>query len=286
MVVCPWARQMLLLNRNKASSRKGRIEVADVSKANSFGLAIGLQKGDLLLRIQGQDLQPQTAQQILENFTFNTKAGETVEIYVSRPGEAGEYEEILLSAPAQLISTPGMYSLSLMEEPTFEQLELRNQWMQANPVTARPEDVASVDAMVKSLYEVISGPAGERNWKRFHSLFKPESRMSAISGPADGPLKMVSMSPQEYQEKNGPNFMKSGFYEEELGRRTEQFGEIAHVWSAYQFRLKEEGKPAQRGINSIQLVYDQHRWWITNILWNSERPDNPIEEELLNVSAN
>lgn len=260
---------------------RGRIEIVDVSQVNDFGRAMGFRKGDLILQLQGQDVQAQNAQQVLEDYSINTRAGDTVNMVVDRRNEAGEYEQIRLSAPAQLISSEGLYSLSLMENPTFEQLELRNQWLQAKPVTARPEDVSSVDAIVKSLYDVISGPAGERNWKRFHSLFKPESRMAAISGPADGPLSMVSMTPKEYQEKNGPHFMRSGFYEEELGRRTQEFGEIAHIWSAYQFRLQENEQPAQRGINSIQLVYDQSRWWITSILWNSERPSNEIPEEML-----
>ena len=31
-----------------------------------------------------------------------------------------------------------------------------------------------------------------------------------------------------------------------------------------------------RGINSIQLVRDGKRWWIASVVWDTERPDNPI----------
>jgi hypothetical protein len=36
-----------------------------------------------------------------------------------------------------------------------------------------------------------------------------------------------------------------------------------------------------RGINSIQLWNDGKRWWIVNIFWQSETPDNPIPEKYL-----
>lgn len=262
------------------NQEQGRLEIADISQMNAFGRAMGYQQGDLILQIQGQDVQPENAQQVLEAYAANTKEGDTVVLVVGRKNEAGEIEEIELSAPAQLVSSQGMYTLSLMEDPTFEQLKLRNQWLQANPVTARPEDVNSIDALVETLYDVISGPAGERNWERFYSLFKPQARMQALA-PSNNGLFMVSMTPEEYKEQNAPFFMNSGFFEEEIGRTVDQFGEIAHIWSAYQFSTKENGEPEQRGINSIQLVFDQNRWWITNLLWNSERADNPIPAELL-----
>lgn len=268
------------------NQEQGRLEITNTSQMNDFGKAVGFETGDLLLRLQGQDILPQNAQALLEDYAASTKAGETVEIVVGRANEAGEYEEVVLSAPAQLVTSKGSFSLQLMENPTFEQMKLFNQWTQAEPVTARPADVASVDAIVNSLYDVISGPAGERDWERFHSLFKPAARMSAIAAQPGATPYMISMTPDEYQEKNAPFFMESGFFEEEIGRKSEKFGEIAHVWSAYQFKLKEDGEPAQRGINSIQLVFDQGRWWISNILWNSERPDNQIPEDLLKQQEN
>ena len=268
------------------NQEQGRLEITNTSQMNAFGKAIGFETGDLLLRLQGQDVLPQTAQALLEDYATNTKAGDTVEIVVGRANEGGEYEEVVLSAPAQLVSSKGSYSLKMMESLSFEQMKLFNQWTQANPVTARPEDVASVDAIVNSLYEVISGPAGERNWERFYSLFKPTARMSAIAAQPGSAPYMVSMTPEEYQEQNAPFFMESGFFEEEIGRRVEKFGKIAHVWSAYQFKVQENGEPSQRGINSIQLVNDQGRWWISNILWNSEKPGNEIPADLLKKEKN
>jgi hypothetical protein len=134
---------------------------------------------------------------------------------------------------------------------------------------------------MRTLYGVISGPAGERNWERFESLFTPQARMSALSKNQSGQQLFVSMTPEEYKQKNGPFFMQSGFWEEELGRQVIQFGELASVMSAYQFRTAEGGEPQQRGVNSIQLIKEQGRWWIASIIWNTEREDNPIPASLL-----
>lgn len=267
------------------NAEMGRLEVANTSQMNEFGKALGFRKGDLILQLQNEDLEAHNAQQILEAYATNTQSGDTVNVLVNRKNEAGEYEEVLLSAPAQLVSSKGLYTLSLMENPSFEQLKLRNHWLQADPVTAQPEDVNSIDAIVAALYDAISGPAGERDWERFHSLFKSKAMMQAMA-PSDGNPFLISMTPKEYQEKNAPFIMNSGFFEEEIGRSMNKFGEIAHIWSVYQFKTKADGAPEQRGINSIQLVYDQNRWWIVNLLWNPESPENPIPEELLDGKAN
>ena len=43
---------------------------------------------------------------------------------------------------------------------------------------AKPEDVASIDAIINARYASISGPAGHaRDWNRLRSPFLPEARM-------------------------------------------------------------------------------------------------------------
>ena len=37
-----------------------------------------------------------------------------------------------------------------------------------------------------------------------------------------------------------------------------------------------EAEPFARGVNSIQLVRQDGRWWVVTILWDVERPDQPI----------
>ncbi len=146
---------------------------------------------------------------------------------------------------------------------------------------AKPEDVQSVDAIIKALYDVISGPAGTRDWSRFQSLFIPEARLTATAKRPDGTYLYRSMTPQEYQERAGAAFAKEAFFESGVHNTVEQFGLIAHVWTTYESRHEKAGQPFARGINSIQLLNDGKRWWIVSILWDSERPDNPIPQKYL-----
>ncbi|HEY6148824.1 MAG TPA: hypothetical protein VIZ69_14050, partial [Thermoanaerobaculia bacterium] len=66
------------------------------------------------------------------------------------------------------------------------------------------------------------------------------------------------------------------FFEVETARRTVVFGDKAHVLSAYEGRRTPQGEPFLKGINGLQLYFDGRRWWIVSIVWDNERPDNPL----------
>jgi hypothetical protein len=147
---------------------------------------------------------------------------------------------------------------------------------------ALPTEVATVDAIVKTLYEVISGPAGQaRNWNKFRSLFRPEARLNSIGRDAIGRSRVLSMAQEDYIRNAGPSFVEKGFFEKELGRSTEKYGDMVHLLSAYETRYTPNGKVEARGVNSIQLIFKDDRYWIVNIMWNKETPENPIPEKLL-----
>jgi hypothetical protein len=85
------------------------------------------------------------------------------------------------------------------------------------------------------------------------------------------------MTPQEYRESSGAMLEERGFYEVEIGRTVEEFGNITHAFSAYSSRwTPEDPEPFARGINSIQLLEGTDRWYVLSIFWDSETPQNPI----------
>lgn len=153
----------------------------------------------------------------------------------------------------------------------------------AQSAPANPADVASIDAIIAALYDVISGPAGQaRDWDRFYSLFIDGARLIPTAIRPDGSRVMQVWTPQEYVGRAGASLERDGFFEQEIGRVTEEFGQIAHVFSAYDSkRTLADPTPFARGINSIQLRYDGARWYVVTIFWDSERPDNPIPSRYL-----
>jgi hypothetical protein len=147
---------------------------------------------------------------------------------------------------------------------------------------ANPKDVESLDAIVAAVYDVISGPPGARDWNRFNSLFAPDARLIAVRTPKDGGKpSLVVMTPKGYEERAGKHFLEHGFFEHEIGRKTDSFGAMTHVYTTYESRESKDGKAIDRGINSMEFFYDGTRWWCVQIYWDSERPGNPIPEKYL-----
>ncbi len=149
--------------------------------------------------------------------------------------------------------------------------------------SADPEDVSSIDAIIAALYDVISGPAGQkRDWDRFTSLMAPQARLIPTGQGPDGVVGYQAWSPDQYVSQAGVFLEDRGFFEIESARTTEEFGPIAHAFSTYESRWTlEDEEPFDRGINSIQLLNDGERWWIMNIFWAAEGSGLTIPDRYL-----
>ncbi len=148
----------------------------------------------------------------------------------------------------------------------------------AEAIEAAREDVESIDAIMTAIYDVISGPAGApRDWDRFRSLFHEGARLIPVG--ANG---ATAITPEEYVTRAGASFAENGFFESEIGRKTDRYGDIVHIFSAYEGkRNADDAEPFLRGVNSFQLLRHKGRWWIVTIYWQAETPDNPIPEAYL-----
>jgi hypothetical protein len=156
---------------------------------------------------------------------------------------------------------------------------------QAAPSTpaARPADVASEDAILAALYDVISGPAGQkRDWDRMRSLFLPGARLIPTGARAVGGFGSRVMTVEDYITSSGSYLEKEGFFEREVACRAERFGPMTHVWSTYEARHKtSDPTPFLRGINSIQLFDDGTRWWVVSVFWAPETAAIPLPSSYL-----
>jgi hypothetical protein len=130
---------------------------------------------------------------------------------------------------------------------------------------ANPADVATLDAIMKSVYDVISGDAGQkRDWDRFRSLFYKDARLiPSGKNPTTGVIGARSLPVEDYVTRASANMEKEGFFEREKARRL------------------SDKKPFQRGINSFQLLNDGTRWWVLTIYWQGETTENPIPKKYL-----
>ena len=134
--------------------------------------------------------------------------------------------------------------------------------------------------IIKAFYETVSGGKGvPRQWSRDKTLYTPDIRFVAMS-EQDGKIRASIMNHTNYVNGSNDFFVKEGFTEREINRVVKKFGNIAHVFSVYEFTT-EDKKIKQRGVNSIELFWDGSRWWISAVTWDEERPGNPIPKEFL-----
>lgn len=172
---------------------------------------------------------------------------------------------------------PLLLALSLSVTPLAAQ-----QHVEVPTIPPRAEDVGSLDGIIRAFYEVISGPAGQpRQWSRDRTLYIPDVRFVAINVGKDRRVRASTTTHQQFVDgSNGP-MVEQGFFESEIHRVTRSFGNVTHVFSTYEMRIKPDGPVVGRGVNSLQLFNDGSRWWIASVAWDDEREGNPIPKELL-----
>ena len=147
---------------------------------------------------------------------------------------------------------------------------------------AKPGDVDTIDHIMAATYDAISGPAGDRDWDRFRSLFYKDARLIPSGRRPDGTIGAHSVSVEDYIERAKPIFLKEGFYERAVSNKVEEFDHMAEVWSVYESRHnRDDKKPFQRGINSFHLINEGKRWWVLTIYWEGEDEGHPIPSKYL-----
>ncbi len=145
------------------------------------------------------------------------------------------------------------------------------------------EKVESLESTIFNLYAVISGEKGqERDWDLMKYLFHPDAKLIPSGKNKEGIYKARYMTVQDYIDSSGKWLVDNGFFEKEIHRSVNTYGNITQVFSTYEsFKSEADTTPFMRGINSIQLLNDGERWWIMNIYWTQETEENPIPKEYL-----
>lgn len=266
---------------------KGQFFIQPQTKFNAFGKKIGYKAGDEVYAFNNIPVNQENFGQVVDGIRKTMKEGDAFTAKVGRPNSAGGIDTVVLNAKVEMVTEVELNKLQPVANPTPRQALLQKSWLtaaqkeQVQMPKADPQDVSSVDAIVKALYDVISGPKGPRNWDRLYSLFTPEAVMGATVATPAGKTEMHSFTPRMYQKMNAPTFMQTDFYEEEIGRTMNRYGNVVSVQSAYQFRLQQGGPVAQRGINYLTLAQSHGRWYIVNLTWQDETKDNPIPAGML-----
>ncbi|HYM62037.1 MAG TPA: hypothetical protein VEZ11_14240 [Thermoanaerobaculia bacterium] len=132
-----------------------------------------------------------------------------------------------------------------------------------------------LDTIIGAMYETVCFEPGERpDWNREREIFAPGARLVRVTD--DGVFEFDLDSYETNFEAMIDSGAMPSFWEAELWRVTDQFGEMAHVLSAYESRRCRDGEFLGRGVNSMQLFRLDGRWWISAMIWRREGRDVQI----------
>jgi hypothetical protein len=143
---------------------------------------------------------------------------------------------------------------------------------------------ATLDQLIAAIDDAVSGP-GNQDRTCFRALFTPDARLIPVRIAADGTATPRILTVQDWIDavaKRG----SAVFYEKQINVRTESWAHIAHLWSTYETRTTPDGKPPEgkvmdRGINSIQAIFDGKQWHVIQIAWQAELPADPVPAKYL-----
>lgn len=139
------------------------------------------------------------------------------------------------------------------------------------------KDVKSIEAIINAYYEVISGSSDDPwQFERDKYLHSENAVISRLDD--NGKAEVHSLEAEYIPMGLNP---REDFYEHELKRIVSKYGDMAQVWSAFEIRTKPDIPTEIRGLNSIQLHYENGRWYIDSWTAQMESEQNPLVQNFL-----
>lgn len=143
--------------------------------------------------------------------------------------------------------------------------------------------VKSIDSIVSSIYEVVSGKKGEeRDWKLHKTIFHPEARIISTYRNNEGEYEISFLSVDEYMKKYRSYFKGITLFEKDSNREIEINNNMAHVFSTFEsYKNQNDSIPFKIGTASIQLYNDGERWYVLNMYYKNESKEDKVPSKYL-----
>lgn len=146
-------------------------------------------------------------------------------------------------------------------------------------IEPRPEDVSTIDGMVRAYYEVVSGPAEKkREWGRDATLYVPGIRFLIFGEDKNGKTTVRTLTHQEFVDESEAAMAGKAFYEREAHRIAHRVGNVVHVFCTAEQKSSPDGQITGRSIDSLEMYWDGMRWWIASAnIWEVGKKSLPKE---------
>ncbi len=150
----------------------------------------------------------------------------------------------------------------------------------ANAESRKFETLTTPEGVVHNLYRHVSVDVGqETDWESVRKLFLPEAVIVLRVSKESTQVFDVQGWIDDFVAWDAKARVKErGFYEKIVAMKPRVFRDIANVFVLYEAAILDSDKPPTRGIDSIELVKKDGRWWIaaiTNDIVSAEHPAPP-----------
>lgn len=139
---------------------------------------------------------------------------------------------------------------------------------------------ADFSPVIEDYFKLLSGSGGKRDWDKFRNLFLPSAQLNAVGINEKGENQFYPVTLDEYIHHVDEYIKTNSYFVREVKREvTFYYSRMANIISVYEASNELEGEIIDRGFISFQLVLDNERWRIVNVLWNSETEADKIPGE-------
>lgn len=145
------------------------------------------------------------------------------------------------------------------------------------PAYSTPEDV------VRELYRLVTIEKGqETDWEQVRNLYLPQAVIVLrVSKDASQVFDVQGWIDDFVAWNLKAKVKDTGFSEKIVTMKPRVFRDIANVFVLYEASITGADRPPTRGIDSIELVKKDGRWWIAAITNDIVNAENPAPAELL-----
>lgn len=140
-----------------------------------------------------------------------------------------------------------------------------------------PPALTTAEGVVRELYRHVTVDVGqETDWEQVRTLFLPQAVIVLrVSKDASNAFDVQGWIDDFVAWNEKARVKERGFSERIVVMKPRVFRDIANIFVLYEAALADSDKPPTRGVDSIELVKKDGRWWIaaiTNDLVNAEHP--------------
>jgi hypothetical protein len=135
----------------------------------------------------------------------------------------------------------------------------------------------ALDRTLREMYTIISfSEGGEPDWQGMKKVFHPQARFTRITPEGIDYFDLQSFQTMAVEMLDCGVY--TAFFEEEIARRAQIFGSLAHVLSAYETKRSPDAASClARGVNSIQLLWEGSSWRVLSLLWDEATPGKRLD---------